>query len=163
MSESLDYIEENEKIGPGILGALLFSLIGGVIWVILFWADMFPGICGTACVVLAMTGYRLFSKKSSLKGVFIAVGAAVCIILLAVYFCLAVDVYRVFNEWYANGEYDHAVSFINAVAYSHQFLAEPTVFWLLLKDFGWGMLFCAIGSLLFIVDGIKQHRLQKEY
>ncbi|MBR3142707.1 MAG: hypothetical protein IKF09_06065 [Clostridiales bacterium] len=162
MSESLDYIEENERIGPGILGALLFSLIGGVIWVILFWAGMFPGICGTACVVLAMIGYRLFSKKSSLKGVFIAVGAAVCIILIAIYFCLAIDAYRAINERYANGEYGHAVSFLNAVAYSYQFLTEPDIFLLLLKDFGWGMLFCAFGAFTFIVDGVKQHRLQKE-
>ena len=163
MSESLEYIEENEKVAAGIFGALIFSLIGGVLWVLIFWADLFPGICGIACVVSAVIGYRLFAKKASLKGVFIALAVSVLMLALASYFCLAIDVYKVFNVWYANGEYDHAVSFGNALAYAYQFFADREVMAFMLKDFGWGILFCVIGAFTFIVDGIKQYRLNKEY
>lgn len=162
MSEIIENMEENERIVPGMLGALLFSLIGGVLWVMLFWADMFPGICGTACVVGAVIGYRIFSKKGSLKGVLLSVAVSVITMLIAMYFCLAIDVYRVFNEWYANGEYDHAVSFISSIAYAHQFFASPEVLTLMLKEFGWGLLFCVLGAFTFIVDGIKQYRMQRE-
>lgn len=162
MSESIENIEESERVFPGLMGAMLFALLGGLLWVVLFWADIFPCICGVACVVGAVTGYRLFSKSGSLKGVLLSVGISVVVMLLALYFCLAIDVYRTLNEWYANGEYDHAVSFINSIAYSHQYLASPIVLKYLMKDFGWGMLFCAIGAFTFIADGIKQYRLQKE-
>lgn len=163
MSEELEYREESENTAAGALGALLFALIGGALWVFIFWADIFPGFCGMACVVTAVIGYRLFGKKASLKGVFIAFAAAVFIMMIANYFCLAIDVYNTLNRLYADGEYFQSVSFLNAVAYSYQFLAEPDVLKYLLKDFGWGMLYCAIGAFTFIVDGIKQYKRQKGY
>ena len=162
MSEELEYREEKENTAAGILGALLFALIGGALWVLIFWADIFPGFCGMACIVAAVIGYRLFSKKASLKGVFIAFAAAVLIMLIASYFSLAIDVYNTLNQMYADGEYSRSVSFLNAVAYSYQFLAEPDVVKYLLKDFGWGMLFCVIGAFTFVADGFRQYRRQKE-
>ncbi len=163
LSEELEYREETENIAAGALGALLFALIGGALWVFIFWADIFPSICGLACIVAAVIGYRLFGKKASLKGVFIAFAAAVFVMLIACYFSLAIDVYNTLNRLYADGEYSHQVSFLNAVAYSYQFLSQAEVVKLLLKDFGWGMLFCVIGAFTFVVDGIRQHKRQKEY
>lgn len=166
MSVNSDYIENTEKnghIGRGILGALLFALIGGILWVILFKADIFTGICGMACVVSSIAGYRLFSGKAGLKDVFIAIAASVLVMAAVNYLCLAIEVHNAFNEWYAEGDYDHALSFGDALLYAYQFFADPDVSKTVLADFGWGVLFCVIGAFTFIADGIKQYRLQKDY
>jgi len=166
MSEIAETIEERERgenIGLGILGALLFALIGGGLWVLFFRWNLFHEICAVACVTGAVIGYRLFTKSRSLKGVLISMAAAIIVMLIASYTNLSIDVFFAYRTWFENGQVDHQLSFIQAVAGAYQFLVEPEVMTYCLKELGYGMLFWAVGSFVFVADGIKYYREQKEY
>ena len=163
MSYNNDYLEREENIGTGILGAFLLALIGGLVYVGLYWINLFPPICGVLIIVLAIIGFRLFGKKPSLKSVFISLAVSVFVLVIATYFTLAIDAYYAYADWYANGEADSAITFAQAVLYGYQFLAEPSLFLYYLKQFGLTLLFCFAGSTLFIVDGVKLYKQLKEY
>ncbi len=154
---------QKEKVAAGVLGAALFALIGGIIYVVLYKADIFPPLSGLAATALSIVGFRLFAKKPSLKSVFISLGIAFVILVLFTYLILAWDVYDAYLEWYSAGEVKQPITFIQALLYGHQFLAQPSVLAYYLKQSGLTALFCVIGSVMFFIDGIKLYREQKQY
>lgn len=61
-------MERKENVVAGIVGALLFALLGGVLYFLIYQLGYIAGLCGLVTVVLAIFGYQLFSgKKDSLK------------------------------------------------------------------------------------------------
>ena len=163
MSYNDEISETYENAGAGVLGALLLSLIGGIVFVGLFWIDIFAPLAGIITVVLAIIGFRLFAKKPSLKSVFISLAVALVVMAVADYFTLALDAYRAYADWYSTGDVDSPITFAQAVLYGYQFLADPAVLSYYLKQFGFSVLFCIAGSSIFIVDGVKLYKQQKEY
>lgn len=146
-----------------MLGALLLSTIGGALWVLLFYFNIFHEICGVACVVGAVIGYRLFAKSASLKGVILSIVISIFMLLVASYFSLTLDVYYAYQNWYANGEVAHAIEYYQALSGAYQFLSEPLIALACLKEFGIGILFVLLGSFVFIIDGVRHHKMMKEY
>ena len=163
MSNNGELSGQKEKVAAGILGAVLFALIGGIIYVALYKADIFPPLSGLAAAALSFLGFRLFAKKPSLKSVFISLGVAVGVLILFTYLLLAWDCYNAYLEWYSAGQVKHPITFIHALFYGHQFLADPNVLAYYLKQLGLTALFCVIGSVLFFIDGVKRYREQKHY
>ena len=141
MSNTVE-IQEKENVVAGIVGALLFALAGGVLWFVLYQIGFLAGISGIVAVVCAIKGYSLFAKKESLKGVIIAVVAAIIVIVLAWYMCLSMDVYKAHQEWYAAGAVDYTVTFWQAVRGAHLFLAESEILVSYLLDLGIGLALC---------------------
>lgn len=163
MSYNNDYQEREENVGAGILGAFLLALIGGLVYIGLYWINVFPPICGVLIIVLAIIGFRLFGKKPSLKSVFISLAVSFVVLIITIYFTLVIDAYLAYADWYANGETESAISFGQAILYGYQFLSEPSLFLYYLKQFGLAVLFSLAGSTLFIVDGVKLYKQLKEY
>jgi hypothetical protein len=60
--------EIKENVLAGIVGAFLFSLVGGALWFILYMVGFIAGISGLVGVVCAVKGYSFFSKKKALRG-----------------------------------------------------------------------------------------------
>lgn len=153
---------EKENVLAGTVGALLFSLAGGVLWFLLYQIGFLAGISGLIGVICAIKGYAIFAKKESLKGVIISVIAAIAVMILAWYLCLSKDVYDAYQDWHAAGEVDFTVTFSEAVRGAHLFLEDPEVAMAYLKDLGIGLLLCVIGAFRSVSDAVKRVKQEKE-
>ena len=93
------YVEERkENVLLGFVGALLFSLAGGIVWFILYQIGIIASISGIVGVFCAIKGYSLFAKKESVKGIIIAIICSLAVIVFAWYLCMAYDVYNEYQE-----------------------------------------------------------------
>ncbi len=145
MNNQANTVKEENFIA-GLVGAFLFSLVGGIVWYGLYQIGFIAAISGIIGVVCAIKGYAVFGKKESLKGVIFSVIIAAVVLVIAQYFCLATDVYNAYKEWFAAGEIDFTVSFGEAVAGAHIFLADPAVAAGYIKDLAIGLLLCVFGA-----------------
>lgn len=119
--------EPKENLIAGIVGAFLFSLVGGALYFVLYlfgWVASISGIIGVIC---AIKGYSFFAKKESTKGIVIASIMAVLVLALAWYLSLSYDIFVAYQDWYAMGEIDFTLSFAESVRVAPEFLKEPEV------------------------------------
>ncbi len=68
----------NGNILAGVVGAFLFSIIGGILYFIVYQAGFVAGICGLVMFVLANFGYKLFAQtknKASIPGLIASIAA----------------------------------------------------------------------------------------
>lgn len=124
------------NIPAGILGALLFSIIGGVIYFLVYQLGFVAGICGLATYLLAQFGYGLLAKtKNKASGVCIAVSlvATVVIIFVAQYFCISFEIYKAYAEW--------EITIADAIAATPEFLTDPDVSGAFIKDLAFAYIF----------------------
>ena len=63
--------ENEENVVAGVVGAFLFSLVGGVLWFLLYQMGYIAAISGFIGIICAMKGYSFFSKGESKKGIII--------------------------------------------------------------------------------------------
>lgn len=156
--EEHEIAEQKENVVAGIVGAMIFSLAGGVLWFVLSQVGFYSAISGVVGVVCANIGYRLFAKGESLKGVIISVIAAIAAMIIAWYLCLSLDCYNAFKDWYANGEIDYTITFAQAVRGAYLFLSEPEIARPYLGDLAIGLLLCAVGAFRFVKNSIARYR-----
>lgn len=161
MENRKSIIPAEENVIAGVVGALLFSLVGGVLWYLLYQVGYLAAISGIVGVVCAIKGYSLFAKKESMKGIIISIIAAVVVIVIAWYLCLATDVYNAYQEWYANAEVKFTISFADSVRVAYLFLEEPEIASGYLADLGIGLLLCVIGSVGYIINAFKRLKAEK--
>lgn len=155
-------MQPKENVVAGVIGALLFSLAGGVLWFLLYQVGFLAGISGAVGVVCAIKGYEIFAKKESLKGVVIAIVAAVLVMALAWYLCLSFDVYQAYQEWYEAGEVDFTLSFGESVMNAYLFLFDSEIALAYFKDLGIGLLLCGVGAFQSVVNATKRVKLAKQ-
>ena len=131
-------IEKQENVGMGILGAVLFSVAGGALWVLLDRIGFIAGISGYVAFLCATKGYALFSGKQSKRGIIISVVASIVMMLIAAYVCLAWEVFDVFRA--------EGVSFLNCLKYSYEFLADGEIAGSFFLDLLVGLVLCVVAS-----------------
>ena len=111
--------EKHENVLFGTVGALLFGLIGGAIYFIIYQLGFIAGIAGLITVVLAIFGYKLFSGvKFSKKGVIISVIIAALMIPAAEYICLSYEIFDAYRS-------DYYITFFDAFRVTPMFLFDP--------------------------------------
>lgn len=147
--------EVRENVVAGIVGAFLFSLVGGVLWYVIYQIGFIAGISGLVGAVCAIKGYTIFAKKESMKGIIIAVVMSLLVMAIAWYVCLAQDVYNAYQSWLAAGEVDYAPTFFESMRYAHEFLSEPEIGSAYIKDLVMGLVFCVIGGGSYVVNKMK--------
>lgn len=89
-------VNENGNVIAGVVGAFLFSLLGGVVYFLIYQLDIIAGISGLIIFVLANFGYNLFAKpstKNSIVGLITSIIMTVIVIFLAEYCCVAYVIY----------------------------------------------------------------------
>ncbi len=155
-------MQPKENVVAGLIGALLFSLAGGVLWFLLYQVGFLAGISGAVGVVCAIKGYEIFAKKESLKGVVIAIVAAVLVMVLAWYLCLSLDVYQAYQDWYEAGEVDFTLTFGESVMNAYLFLFDSEIALAYFKDLGIGLLLCGVGAFQSVVNATKRVKLAKQ-
>ena len=146
---------KEENVLAGIVGALLFSLAGGIVWFLLYQIGFLAAISGIIGVVCAIKGYAIFGKRESVKGVIISTVLAFLVIVAAWYLCLSYDVYKAYQDWFANGEVDFTLTFAESVRAGYLFLVEDTEIAIAyLKDLGIGLIFCVVGAFGYVKAAI---------
>ena len=147
-------VPQEENVLAGIVGAFLFSLVGGIIWFVLYQIGFIAAISGVIGVICAIKGYAVFGKRESTKGIIISTVIAFLVIVIAWYFCLSYDVYLAYQDWYANGEVDFTLTFFESVATAHFFLEEIDIAIPYLRDLGIGLIFCLAGAFGYVKAAI---------
>ncbi len=154
MSNNVKAAPKKENVLAGIIGALLFSLAGGICWFVLYQIGFLAGISGLVGIVCAITGYTIFAKKISIKGIIISALAAVLVMALAWYLCLCFDVYKAFKD-------SAPISFIDAVKIAPEFLKDGEVAGAYIKDLIIGLLLCIAGAFSFVKNVFKNIKQAK--
>lgn len=162
MDNNYNTIPEKENVLAGTVGALLFSLVGGILWFVLYQFGRLAAISGLVGVICSIKGYTFFAKKESFKGIIIAIIAALVVLLIAWYLCLAKDVYDAHQEWYNSGLILSPISFTESVKTAHLYLEDSEIAGAYLTDLGIGLLLCAVGSASYIATAVKRIKLAKE-
>ena len=146
---------KQENVLAGIVGALLFSLAGGIVWFLLYQIGFLAAISGIIGVVCAIKGYAIFGKRESVKGIIISTVLAFLVIVAAWYLCLSYDVYNAYQDWFANGEVDFTLTFAESVRAGYLFLVEDAEIAIAyLKDLGIGLIFCVVGAFGYVKAAI---------
>ncbi len=148
-------VEKRENVLNGTLGAFLFALGGGVVWVLLDIIGFYAAITGIVTAICAVQGYRILGGKLTKRGVIIAAVAAFIVMVLAWYFCLARDFYAATGEWLANGEIEERPGFAQCFANAYRLLSEPDIAKSYLLTLGLGMGFAVLGSFTYFVNAFK--------
>ena len=150
-----------ENVVAGIVGAFLFSLVGGILWFVIYQFGFIAGISGVIGSICAIKGYTLFAKKESTKGIIISVIISLLVIVLAWYLCLAYDVYTAYKMWFEAGESEFALTYFESVRVSHYFLSDPEVAPAYFGDLAFGIIFCIIGGASNVITKIKNNKNKK--
>ena len=146
---------KEENVLAGIVGALLFSLAGGIVWFLLYQIGYLAAISGIIGVVCAIKGYAIFGKRESVKGIIISTVLAFLVLVAAWYLCLSYDVYKAFQEGFANGEVDFTLTFAESVREVYLILVEDTETAIdCLKDLAIGLIFCVVGAFGYVKAAI---------
>lgn len=146
--------DSKEKVGLGILGAFLFSLAGGILYVILYQFGILSAICGWLAFILAGVGYRKFSKtkeRFSVKSIIVSAVMLVVVLLLSEYVCISIEVYRALAE-------EYYFTFFDALLSAHLVLADSEILRAVLSDLGFCFLFGAIAVISEVVTFFKNKK-----
>ena len=154
--------ERKENLPLGLLGAFLFSLVGGIIWFVLYRLGYIAGISGIIGVICALKGYSIFAKKESYKGIVLSVLLAVLVLVVAQYCCVVSDTYDFFVLAYEDGYIEYPPTIADAFRGAPAILlAIEGALGAYLKDLGIGMLFCAMGTFGYLKVALSRVRSSK--
>ena len=132
----------------GIIGAFLFSLVGGILWFFLYQLGFFVEFSGIITAICAYRGYLLFAGKNHVAGVLLALVISFCVIVMAWFLSINFDVYTDHIKWYNEGVLDDPVSYIEALSITPKYLVDDDLQLYYLKPLLSGFLLCAIGWIL---------------
>jgi hypothetical protein len=163
MNNNSTFIKEQENTLAGVVGAFLFSLVGGILWFVLYQIGFLASISGFVGVICAVKGYTFFAKtkNESVKCVVISSVMTAVVLIVSWYFCVAYDIYYVFNEAFATGEIDFTYTFFEAVQVApYMLLEDAEVLVAYLKDLGIGLLFAVLGVVYYL--SLREKRMKAE-
>jgi len=145
--ESLNGNHHEENVVAGAVGALLFALVGGVLWYVLYQIGYIASISGFVGIICAMKGYSVF--------------ATVLVMVIAWYLALANDVYLAYKGWFAEGAVDYAPTFFESVRGAYVFLEDPDVAGGYFGDLAMGLFFCALGVISSVTKALKRIKAEQ--
>ena len=133
----------SENVGLGTLGAVLFALVGGVVYYVLWSIGIIAALSGIIGVLCAIKGYEIFSRRSTKRGIIIAVAAAAVVLIAAWYVCFCSDIQAYYRALYEAGEVEFVPSLGVCLLYGFLDLpANPGYFVDLLFSLAMGGLGC---------------------
>lgn len=147
----------NGNVLSGVVGAFLFSIIGGLLYFVVYQIGFVAGICGLVIFVLANFGYGLFAKtkdKNSLAGLITSIIAMIVMIFVAEYFCLSFEIYQEYK--------DAGITFFDAVRATPDFLTMSEVGEAVAGDLAFAYIFGFIASIGNIITIVKARKAQKQ-
>ncbi len=154
--DTADDINGGENILAGIVGAFLFSILGGLLYFIIYQVGIIAGICGLVIFVLANFGYGLFAKtknKASMVGLVSSIIAMIVMIYAAEYFCISFEIFQVYK--------DQGITIFDAIRATPEFLAEPEIGEAVAGDLVFAYIFGFIATISNVVNIVKARKKKK--
>lgn len=108
-----------ERVGMGVLGAILFSLAGAVVYYVLWSVNVIAAISGIICVICALKGYEILAGARTKRGIFISVAVSAVMLVLAWYFCYCSDIHAYWESAFAAGETDYVPTVWECLSYGY--------------------------------------------
>ncbi len=157
-----NFTETKENVLAGAVGAFLFSLVGGILWFVLYQIGFLASISGLVGVICAVKGYTIFAKtkNESKKCLIISSVIAIAVLVLAWYLCIAYDIYLVYQEGFETGELLYTYTFFESVQLVPAFLEIEEVLVACLKDLGMGLIFAILGIVSYLASREKRMKQQ---
>lgn len=142
----------NGNILAGVVGAFLFSLIGGLLYFVIYQIGVIAGICGLLIFVLANFGYNLFAKgnKNTIVSLVVSIIMMIVMIFLAEYVSLSFEIFQTFK--------DEGITIFDAIRATPEFLAEPEIGNAVAGDLAFAYIFGFIASISNIVNIVKARK-----
>ncbi|MBQ8861513.1 MAG: hypothetical protein IJ021_02090 [Clostridia bacterium] len=162
MNNNSTFVQEQENVLAGVVGAFLFSLVGGILWFVLYQIGYLAAVSGLVGVICAVKGYTFFAKtkNESKKCLVISIITTVIVLAISWYFCVAYDIYLAYQEWFAAGEVDFTDTFFESVQVVPYFFAEPEILIGYLKDLGFGILFAGLGVIYYL--SLREKKMKRQ-
>lgn len=150
--------EMKENVLAGAVGAFLFSLVGGILWFVLYQIGYLAAISGLVGVICAVKGYTFFAKTKTESKICLILSVIIAIAVLAIswYLCVGYDIYLVYQDWYAAGEVDFTLTYFESVRAIPVFFADGEILIAYLKDLGFGLLFAILGVVSYLSSREKK-------
>ena len=151
-----------ENVLAGVVGAFLFSLVGGILWFVLYQMGYLAAISGLVGVICAVKGYTFFAKikNEDKKCIIISTLITAAVLIIAWYFCVGYDIYLAYQDWYAAGEVDFTLTFFESIASVPYFFEDSEILIPYLKDLGIGLGFAVLGVIYYL--SLREKRMKRE-
>lgn len=155
-------VETKENVLAGAVGAFLFSLVGGILWFVLWQLGFLASLSGLVGVICAVKGYTFFAKtkKESKICLVLSVIIAMAVLAIAWYACVAYDIYLAYQEWYAAGEVDFTLTYFESVSAVPYFFEDSEILTAYLGDLGMGLIFAIVGVVSYLASREKKIKAQ---
>lgn len=127
----------------GIVGALIGSVIGVAVWILIYQLGFVAGITGFIMAVCCFKGYEMLGGRIDKKGVWVAIVIAVVMLAVAEMLCLGIEIHSLYSEYYD-------ISFFDAMSVLPTFLGESEIISAVLGDLAFGYVFMAVASFSYI-------------
>ena len=145
-------MQEPENVPMGVLGALLFSLVGGILYFIVYQLGFIAGIAGFVAVICAVKGYKWLGKRESVKGVIISVIISVIVILLAAVYSIGFECLEAMKEFYPT----ESINIINSPLYVLRMAKDSEDIMLaVVTELGMALLLCIVAAGSSVVNAVK--------
>ena len=150
-------LQTTERVGAGILGALLLSLVGGAISFALSRVNIIAGIAGLVSILLGYWGYCKFAGvKYSMKGLVIAIVLSVLVQIGAYYFSLAFELWMQLKDEIPGVTLGLCMEELPEIVSSDSEIMGGVV-----KDLGLLLLFMAIASFYYVRTILQRIKAEK--
>ncbi len=127
----------------GAVGAFLFSLAGGLLYILLSRIGYIAALSGLVGVVCAIKGYNFFTKSETKRGVIISVVVAAIVLIIAWYVGFCMDMVDAYKDWFESGEVEYAPDLFEYIPYGiYDLEVNPLYFVDLLLSLGLGAWGC---------------------
>ena len=155
-------IETKENVLAGAVGAFLFSLVGGILWFVLYQIGYVAALSGLVGVICAVKGYTFFAKTKNESKTCLVLSVIIAVLVLAIswYLCIGYDIYLAYQEWFAAGEVDFTLNFFESIRVIPLFLAEKEILVGYLANLGLGLLFAGLGVISYLSSREKKMKKQ---
>ena len=155
-------IETKENVLAGAVGAFLFSLVGGILWFVLYQIGYVAALSGLVGVICAVKGYTFFAKTKNESKTCLILSVIIAVLVLAIswYLCIGYDIYLAYQEWFAAGEVDFTLNFFESIRVIPLFLAEKEILVGYLANLGLGLLFAGLGVISYLSSREKKMKKQ---
>ena len=142
------------NVALGFLGALLFSIIGGVIWLFISQMGYISYLGGLAMSFLVIFGYKKFSGGGfNAVSVFICVVVIAGMILLAETSSMVLYIMKGINNIYGSG-----IGFFESWAWLPVWMSDSEISGAFVRDLVIGYIITAITSVILFVGEFKNSR-----
>lgn len=129
----------------GIVGALAGSIIGVLVWVIIYRMGFVAGITGFIMAVCCFKGYGMLGGRIDNKGIWIAVITSIVMLAVAEMIAVAFEIQGAMTDVYAI-----ELSLTEAFRMIPLFLEDSEFLGAVISDLGAGYVFMAVASFSYI-------------